>query len=270
MTTPFDDHERSRWTGRAAAYERSFAALCAHPATSLLDAAGVVAGTRVLDAGTGPGTVAALAHARGATVIAVDAEPSMVEAARRRVPAAEEVRQAALPHLPFPDDHVDAAVANFVLNHVGDPAAALAELRRVVRPPGRIAVTIWPYPQPPLQRLWGQIFDAAGVERPAVMPRLDADKDFPRTAEGLSGLLTGVGLTDVRCETLSWVHRTDPEDWWSGPANGIGALGLLMADQPPEAAARIRAQYDRLTDDFRDGGLLALPTAALLASAAVT
>ncbi|MFG2100620.1 class I SAM-dependent methyltransferase [Micromonospora echinaurantiaca] len=163
MTTAFDDHERSRWAGRAAAYERSFAALCAHPASSLLDAAGVTAGTRVLDAGTGPGTVAALASARGATVVAVDAEPSMVETARRRVPAAEEVRQAALPHLPFPDDHVDAAVANFVLNHVGDPAAAVTELRRVVSAPDRIAVTIWPYPQPPLQRLWGQIFDAAGT-----------------------------------------------------------------------------------------------------------
>ncbi|MFG2100621.1 hypothetical protein ACGFJ5_08435 [Micromonospora echinaurantiaca] len=43
-----------------------------------------------------------------------------------------------------------------------------------------------------------------------------------------------------------------------------------MEDQPPEAVARIRAQYDRLTADFRaDDGLLALPTAALLASAAV-
>ncbi|MEK8105452.1 hypothetical protein NKG94_10460 [Micromonospora sp. M12] len=54
-TTAFDDHERSRWAGRAVAYDRSLAALCAHPAPSLLEAALVGAGTRVLDAGTGSG-----------------------------------------------------------------------------------------------------------------------------------------------------------------------------------------------------------------------
>ncbi|WP_238015050.1 class I SAM-dependent methyltransferase [Dactylosporangium sp. AC04546] len=267
--TSFDDHERLRWAGRAAAYQRSFAALCAYPSEALLDAAGVEAGHRMLDAGTGPGTVAALACARGAAVVAVDAEPSMVDVARLRVPEAE-VHQATLPDLPFADGGFDAAVANFVINHVGDPAAAVAELRRVVRPGGRIAVTVWPYPQPPLQQLWGEIFDASGAQRPAAMPRLDADKDFPRNPAGLSALLSNVGLSDVHCRTITWTHRTDPEDWWSGPANGIGALGLLMEHQPPDMIARIRHEYERLTAAYRsDDGLLALPTAALLASTAV-
>ncbi|GAA2374527.1 class I SAM-dependent methyltransferase [Dactylosporangium salmoneum] len=267
--TLFDEHERSRWTGRAAAYQRSFAALCAYPAEALLDAAGVEGGHRMLDAGTGPGTVAALARARGAAVVAVDAEPSMVDTARLRVPDAE-VHQAMLPHLPFTDGCFDAAVANFVINHVGDPAAAVAELCRVVRPGGRVAVTVWPHPQPPLQQLWGQIFDASGARRPAAMPRLDADKDFPRNPAGLSALLAGAGLSDVRCRTIAWTHHADPEDWWSGPANGIGALGLLMEHQPPSMITRIRHEYERLTAAYRsDDGLLALPTAALLASAAV-
>lgn len=267
--TSFDDHERSRWTGRAAAYQRSFAALCAHPAEALLDAAGVKPGHQVLDAGTGPGTVAALACTRGASVTAVDAEPDMLTLARRQVPDAD-VRRATLPHLPFADRSFDAAVANFVINHVGDPAAAIAELRRVVRPGGRIAVTIWPSPQPPLQQLWGQIFDASGADRSTTTPRLDADKDFPRTPDGLCALLAEVGLTDARCDTLTWTHRTDPEDWWSGPVNGIGVPGMLMEQQTPKMIARIRQEYDRLTVAYRDdAGLLALPTAALLASAAV-
>lgn len=76
MATSFDEHERSRWAGRATAYERSFGALFAYPADHLLDAAGVGAGCRVLDVGTGPGTVAARAVGRGAVVVAVDAEPS--------------------------------------------------------------------------------------------------------------------------------------------------------------------------------------------------
>ena len=54
----FDAYERGLWARRAAAYERGFARLTAHTAGALLDAAGVAAGTRVLDVGTGPGVVA--------------------------------------------------------------------------------------------------------------------------------------------------------------------------------------------------------------------
>ena len=111
--------------------------------------------------------MAGLACARGATVVAVDAEPSMVELTRDRVPSADEVRLASLPHLPFASGSFDAAVANFVINHVGDPLAAITELRRVVRSAGRVAVTVWPYPPPEAQSLWGEVFDAAGVDRRA-------------------------------------------------------------------------------------------------------
>ncbi|MEV4825629.1 class I SAM-dependent methyltransferase [Micromonospora sp. NPDC049274] len=269
-TTTFDDHERSRWAGRAMAYDGSFALLCAHPAPVLLDAADVDAGTRVLDVGTGSGTVAGLACARGARVVAVDAEPSMVALAGSRLPSAEEVRLAALPRLPFDSGRFDAAVANFVINHVGDPAAAITELRRVVQSTGRIAVTTWPHPPPRAQRLWGEVFAAAGVEFSTAVPAVDAERDFPRTVDGLAGLLDAAGLDDVRCETITWVHRTDPDAWWSGPANGISRPGLLLESQPPAVIARVRAAYDELTAAYRDAdGLLALPTAALLASATV-
>ncbi|MFF5077817.1 class I SAM-dependent methyltransferase [Actinoplanes sp. NPDC000266] len=265
-TNDFDQHERTQWAGQAAAYQGSFAALCAHPAGPLLDAAGVEAGTRVLDAGTGTGTVAALAWARGAHVVAVDAEPSMLELTGRRVPAAG-IHQAVLPDLPFGDGAFDAAVANFVINHVGDPAAAVRELRRVARPGGRVAVTIWPCPTPPAQQLWSTVFDAAGVERPADLPRLTPDNDFPRTAEGLSALLHRAGLTGVTAETIAWTHRTDPESWWNGPANGIGSPGTVMRRQDSSTVARVRKQYDRLTEPYRDDdGRLALPTSALLAA----
>ncbi|HWS31489.1 MAG TPA: class I SAM-dependent methyltransferase [Actinoplanes sp.] len=269
MTTAFDEYERLRWTGQAAAFRDSFAALCAHPAPDLLDAAGAGDGTRLLDAGSGTGTIAALAVERGAKVTAVDAEPSMLDLLRDRLPAAD-IRHAVLPDLPFPDGAFDAAVANFVINHVGDPLAALHELRRVVRPGGRVAVTIWPYPVPAAQQLWGTVFDAAGAERPAGLPRLTPDKDFPRTAEGLSGLLVRAGLTEVTADTLPWIHRTDPEAWWSGPANGIGTPGLILTSQTPAMIRTIRARYDELVTPYLDtDGRLALPTAAVLASATV-
>ena len=138
----FDTYERELWTGRASAYERGFARLTAHAAGPLLDAAGAGPDTRLLDIGTGPGVVAGAAAARGARVTAVDAEPSMAEAAARNVPGLD-VRVAVLPDLPLPDGEFDAVTGNFVIHATGDPAAVLAELRRVLRPGGRLALTTW-------------------------------------------------------------------------------------------------------------------------------
>ncbi|WP_290862868.1 methyltransferase domain-containing protein [Hamadaea sp.] len=264
--TIFDHQERRQWRDRASAYADSFAHLCGHTASALLDAVAVKPGERLLDAGTGTGTVAALAAARGAEVTAVDAEPSMVAYARERVPAANIV-EAILPSLPFEDDAFDAVVANFVLNHVGDPRAAVAELRRVTRTGGRIAVTIWPYPQPPLQRLWADAVEVPGLVRPADRVALPADLDFPRTPDGFAALLSDAGFAEVGCETVEWDHVVDAEDWWSGPANGIASIGQLVVAQTPAVVDRIHARYLELAAAFRRAdGLLALPTSALLAT----
>ena len=148
----FEALERRIWARSAAAYAASVARLCAHPVPLLLDAAGVRSGSTVLDVGTGTGTAAAAACARGARVTAVDAEPGMLAAARRTAPEAR-VRVATLPELPFPDGAFDAVVGNFVLNHVGRPGEALAELRRVLRPGGLLMLTIRDYDDLRSQRI---------------------------------------------------------------------------------------------------------------------
>ena len=174
---------------------------------------------------------------------------------------------AALPELPFPAGSFDAIAGNFVLNHVGDPAGTFTELRRVARPGGRIAVTVWPSPPGEAQQLWGRVFEAAGVPRPADLPRLAAHREFPRTPDGLAGLLRRSGLTAVRCATLTWTHRTDPEAWWSGPAHGLGTPGIILRRQDAGTIATIRRHYDELTAPYRTpGGKLALPATALLAT----
>ncbi|MDX2593035.1 class I SAM-dependent methyltransferase [Streptomyces sp. WI03-4A] len=267
-TTAFDESERLIWAGRGPAYADSFAKLCAHPVPRLLDAAGVGPGVRVLDVGTGSGTVAAAACARGATVTAVDAEPTMVELARRAAPEAD-VRLAALPELPYANGEFDAVVANFVLNHVGRPKDTLAELRRVVRPGGWIALTIWAAPPAAGQALIGRAIQAAGAVRPPHLPAgLAAEDDFRRDESGLTGLLEAAHLREAECGTLRWDHRASPEEWWSGPAGGVAFGGRLVRSQTPQVQADIKRHFDALSTEFAtEDGRLALPHAALLARA---
>ncbi|MEU0006420.1 methyltransferase domain-containing protein [Streptomyces sp. NPDC006314] len=257
------------WAGRAEAYAGSFGRLCAYPVPALLDAARITAGTRVLDIGTGTGAAALAAVERGALVRAVDADSGMVAGACRRGVAAE---VAVLPELPFADGEFDAVVGNFVLNHVGRPRAALAELRRVLRPGGRLALTLWGARRGAGQDLLGNACAAGGAVTPSYLPRLDPAEDFARTAEGLAGLLAEAGFVGAEARELAWEHRTTVEEWWAGAAGGVATVGLVVTSQPAETVARIRREYERLCAAFAcedaDGeGRLALPHVALLALA---
>jgi SAM-dependent methyltransferase len=95
---------------------------------------------RVLEVGCGWGELAEwLARETGAEVVAVDLSPRMVELARER---GVDARVADVQALPFEDGSFDVAVAAWMLYHVPDLAAAVAELARVLRPGGRlVAVT---------------------------------------------------------------------------------------------------------------------------------
>ena len=96
---------------------------------------GPLSGRTILDAGAGTGCATAALQARGATVVAADRSHDMLARGRERRPPAFvcDIRQLAVA-----DDGVDAAAAAFVLSHLDDPGAALAELGRAVRSGGAI------------------------------------------------------------------------------------------------------------------------------------
>jgi demethylmenaquinone methyltransferase / 2-methoxy-6-polyprenyl-1,4-benzoquinol methylase len=99
----------------------------------------VRSGDRVLDACCGTGDLACAARAEGATVTGLDFSERMLERARQKSEGIHWVRGDAL-ELPFEDASFDAATVGFGVRNVEDLGAGLRELRRVLRPGGRLAV----------------------------------------------------------------------------------------------------------------------------------
>ncbi len=113
-----------------------------------LDAAGITAGEQVLDVGCGTGTLSLAAKKRvgaNGSVRGVDASPEMIARARTKsekggVPVIFEV--AAAQSLPFPDAAFDVVLCSLALHHLPESAraTALAEMRRVLKPDGRVLI----------------------------------------------------------------------------------------------------------------------------------
>lgn len=106
---------------------------------------GIDEGSLVADVGTGTGFVAAGLAPRVKKVVGLDNSPAMLEVARDNLSSlgAENVElvEAEISGIPMPDSELDAAFANMVLHHAYDPSAMLAEMARVVKPGGTVAIT---------------------------------------------------------------------------------------------------------------------------------
>jgi SAM-dependent methyltransferase len=110
---------------------------------AILALAGDVAGRRILDAGCGSGPAFAALRDRGATVTGIDASVGMLALARQRLGADADLRVADLAGpLPFPDGAFDDVIASLVLHYLQDWGPTLAELRRVLRPGGRLIMSV--------------------------------------------------------------------------------------------------------------------------------
>jgi SAM-dependent methyltransferase len=109
----------------------------------MLALAGDVAGRRILDAGCGSGPLFAALRDRGAIVTGIDKSAQMLELARRRLGDDADLQVAELGSpLSFSDDTFDDVTASLVLHYLQDWGPALAELRRVLKPGGRLIVSV--------------------------------------------------------------------------------------------------------------------------------
>lgn len=262
----FNTFEAAGWEERADGYHRFAAPITTRVIEQLLDAARIDRGTRVLDAATGPGYVAAACSVRGAHVIGIDVAAEMVALARKLRPEIE-FRQADAEQLPFANGSFDAALGNFLILHVGRPEKVAAELARVLASDGRLALSAWDVPE--RARLLGVLVDAvaeAGAQPPAHIPSGPPFFRFADEGE-FARLLGDAGLTDLDVQTVAFTHRlASGDELWDGLISGTVRMRALVLAQPKEMQARIRAAFDRLVRPYVTNGGLELPVSVKLAS----
>lgn len=246
--------ERARWTASADAWDRwadPMADLADKLNRPLLDAAGVVAGDRVLDLASGAGEPALSAARRvggSGFVVGSDLVPGMLSGAVRR--AATEVdpplfTAADMTVLPFADGTFDRVTCRFGVMFVPDTRAALRDVRRVLRAGGRAAFMVWG----PLAG--NGLFADIGA---AVAARLGEDHSltplFRFAAPGsLAAVMTEAGFASVTESDLTPVRKApaDQPFWRAALDMSFGhRLGGLPAAEraalEQDIAARFAAQ----------------------------
>jgi SAM-dependent methyltransferase len=194
----WDGDEGVYWTANADHFDRAVAAYHA----SLMSAASIVTGARVLDIGCGTGqTTREAARAAGSGVaLGVDLSAQMIDLARHR--AAEQgidnalFEQADAQNHPFSPGSFDIAISRMGTMFFGDPGAAFANIGRAVRPGGRLAVVVWQGPEP---NEWiRELSHALAAGRDLPGPRIGAPGPFAQADPGqVEAVLGAAGFSNI-------------------------------------------------------------------------
>src|SRR4051794_24818206 len=190
-------------------------------AQAMLDSAGLQGGERVLELACGPGGVgmaaAAIVGPGGAAVLS-DIAPEMTAIAAERAKNAGlanvTTREVDLERIDYPEAVFDAALCREGLMLVPDPASAVREVRRILRPDGRAVFTVW---GPRDRNPWlGVLFDAITAQTGLPVPPPGIPGPFSLSASGALGeLLAGAGFSDTNVREIPTPMKASSIDaWW--------------------------------------------------------
>jgi ubiquinone/menaquinone biosynthesis C-methylase UbiE len=235
------------------AYERLMGRWSRLIGESFLDWLALPKGHRCLDVGCGNGafTEVLMARAAPASVVGLDPSDGQIAFARERAGAKmAEFRVGDAQALPFGDDSFDAAMMALVISFVPDPAKAVAEMARVVRPGGWVATYMWDItngglPIVPLYRAGKSLGLSTPVTaNPAVSRR-----------EALEQLWQHAGLADIEAEAFRTnVAYADFDDFWDSNT-ASGPAGQWVRTMAPETREQLRARSREQLSTAADGSI---------------
>lgn len=194
--------------------------------------------SRVLDVGCGPGLLSESLAKHAASVEGVDFSDTMIEQAnRRRSGATFQVANAE--DLPFEDEAFDVAVCCYTSHHFARPEKVYTELKRVLKPGGRVVVL---HPIQAENAAFGAIFQTLGEvfppEKMETFPELGGPLFEVETPEPYLELLASCGYIDVMCEKRL-KHCSLPDD--GALVNATVQIGKVKEDSGELRDAIVRA-----------------------------
>jgi ubiquinone/menaquinone biosynthesis C-methylase UbiE len=254
MAAGWDGWNELLATSSRPATEHMVAALGPQPGETILELAS--------GAGVGGFAAAALMGGEG-RLIMTDFAEQMVDAERRR--GAElgfrniDYRVMDAERMDLEDQSVDGVLCRWGYMLMADPAAALRETRRVLRPGGRLSFSVW---GAPADNPWATVPSRILVERGHMQapesgaPGIFALADPARIEE----LVTGAGFERPRLEEvgMTW-HFDDFDQFWRYTNEIAGALALVIAQLDEREAAAVRGELERGLQRFATGAGYEMP-----------
>jgi SAM-dependent methyltransferase len=231
-------------------------------------------GDRVLELACGPGGVGLAAASLvepGGEVVLSDVVPEMTAIAAARVEARGlanvSTRELDLEQIDEPDESYDVVVCREGLMFAPDPARAAHEIRRVLRPGGRVAIAVW---GPRERNPWlGLVLDAVSEQTGKPMPPPGVPGPFSLgDSERVAALFAGAYLQNVRVREFPSPLRTATVEEWSTRTWALaGPLAKLLAALPEAARQALRARLHEAVAPYVTPTGVEIPGVTLIASA---
>ena len=224
-------------------------------------------GQTILDVAAGTGDLGFAAAARvgeDGGVICTDFAPEMIEAARRNGERKGltnvEYRVLDAERMDLADDSVDGVLSRWSYMLMADPAAALAETRRVLRDGGTLAFAVW---QTPDRNPWAALPGMTLVQRGHMPPpEPGAPGIFAMgEADRVRELVAGAGFGESQIEELTFEWRYAAEDLWDTLTRLAGPLARVINGLDDEERDATRAAIEESLDQYREGDELVVPAA---------
>lgn len=237
----------------------------------MLELAAPGPGDRVLELACGPGGLGLAVAPRVADIVMSDVAAEMAAIAAERAAAIglTNVRTRVLDFeaIEQPDERFDVVLCRDGLMFATDPARAVAEMHRVLRPGGRLALAVW---GPRELNPWlGVVFDAVAAEigRPVPPPGIPGPFSLGNL-DALGPLLAAAGFTDVTVGELDVPLRAPSFDaWWHRTAALAGPLSMILASLPEPAKDAIEERLRESTAAYATPSGMDFPGVAVIAGA---
>ncbi len=244
----FKANQRAGW-----AHFGPLAAFTTPAAARLVRFAGVKAGQRVLDVGSGTGVVAITAARLGAKVSGADLTPELLAQAQENAGiAGVEVawKEADVEHLPFEDSAFDVVLSQFGHMFAPRPEVAIGEMLRVLKPGGTIAFSTWP-PDHYIGRMFILVARYAPPPPPGVSPPVQwGEPTIVRERLGDKVKDLAFDRDFMTIFALSPQHLRFVSERTAGPV--IKMIEALQASDPAKLT-EFRREFDALVAQYFEG-----------------